>query len=351
MLTGPGTSGRLSPLRSLARPTDPPAPPAKRVLAEGAAEGGLGRTAPIPASPPTPSPPAMGRGRTACGVPCTCLPAAGAPAGRPCLLCLRLVGGLRRLAGVPAPPVTSPPGKVPQGLSRVGVTPSSRPELYWNLQEACRLGEAGQAEGQGSVSASPQDCLQPEEPHGLPSAPEEGGGSGWAPAHRAAPRATADAPAFASCSRRRQAYVHGLGQGWNLGLDTHSLKNPGERGSLLLSLSFLIRQMGRTRPLPRSQVCVKAAQPPAGACAPSAVPFNTPVAAVGFSSSPARAKLAPPSPHPKTVSGRRAFQTELHPSSADPAAPGGCSCRAGRPPLQIPQVPGRPACCGAESQG
>lgn len=59
-LTGPGTSGRLSPLRSLAWPTDPPAPPAKWVPADGAAEGGRGRTAPHPRLPPNSIP--AGRG-------------------------------------------------------------------------------------------------------------------------------------------------------------------------------------------------------------------------------------------------------------------------------------------------
>ena len=137
-----------------------------------------------------------------------------------------------------------------------------------------------------------------------------------------------------ACSRLRQARVHGLGQGLESGPGRPLSEEPWG-GSLLLSLSFLIRQMGRTRSLQRSQVCVKAVQPSAGACAPSAVPFNTPVAPVGFSSSPARAKLAPPSPHPKTVAGRRVFQTDLHPSSADQAAPGGCSCRAGRPPPRV----------------
>lgn len=89
------------------------------------------------------------------------------------------------------------------------------------------------------------------------------------------------------------------GRGWNLGLDAHSLKNLGGRGSLLLSLSFLIRQMGRTRSLQRSQVYAKAAQPSAGACAPSAVPFNTPVAPSGFLILSSQSQACPPQPAPQ----------------------------------------------------
>ena len=61
-----------------------------------------------------------------------------------------------------------------------------------------------------------------------------------------------------------------------------SPKNLAWTGSLRLSLSFLIRRMCRTRPLQRFQVCAKAALLSAGTCAPSSVPFNTPVGSSGF---------------------------------------------------------------------
>ena len=310
--------------------------------------------------------PAAGSGRTADGAPCTRLSAAGAPAGCPCLLGLRLVtpwplrttglpgdhgaAGLTGLAGVPAPPVTSSEGEGPAGpVSRGGPLGLPGRELYCNLEEAHRLGEGGQAEGRGlcprlltglsaargRLTASPL----------CPRRPEARAGP---PAHRAAPRAAADAPPLPPraeprsrrpalsrgspvCSSPRQARVHRLrGRGWNLGLDAHSPKNLAGTGSLLLSLSFVIRRMGRTRPLQRFQVYAKAALLSAGTCAPSSVPFNIPP--VGFSSLSR--------PHPKAVARRRAFQTELHPSSADPAAPGGCSCQAGRPPPRLPRFLG-----------
>ena len=247
-------------------------------------------------------------------------------------------------------PSRHPRGKGLRGLSRVGdhlasravsCTVTSRKHTAWARGARLRDG--------GSVSASSQDCLQPEEgsqpllsarggrrlglgplPTGPPPEPPLTPRlcrPGPSPGAGGQPRA-ADPP---SCSSPRQARVHRLrGRGWNLGLDAHSPKNLAGTGSLLLSLCFVIRRMGRTRPLQRFQVYAKAALLSAGTCAPSSVPFNIPP--VGFSSLSR--------PHPKAVARRRAFQTELHPSSADPAAPGGCSCQAGRPPPRLPRFLG-----------
>lgn len=109
------------------------------------------------------------------GTPCTRLLAPGAPAGRPCLLGLQLVrtiglpgdprtAGLTGLAGVPAPPFTSPQGKGLQGLSHVGCHSASQavsctvtPRKHAAWARGARLRDGG------SVPASSQDCLQPEE--------------------------------------------------------------------------------------------------------------------------------------------------------------------------------------------
>ena len=329
----------------------PPAPLAKWVPAEGEAEGGRGRTAPHPCLPPNSIPAGRGEGAHSCGVPAPVCrqqepqPAAPAssvsgwsPPGQP------LGGGARSLAGVPAPPVMSPPGRArraclawgrhpPPGLSCTG---TSRKHTAWARRARLRDG--------GSVSAPHRTvCSQRKltaSPPRLRRAAARAGPlpTGLPPEPLLTPRPSPPRPSrgVRACSHLRQARVHGLRQGLESGPGRSFSEEPWG-GSLLLSLSFLIHQMGRTRSLQRSQVCVKAVQPSAGACAPSAMPFNTPVAPVGFSSSPARAKLAPPSPHPKTVAGRRAFPTELHPSSADPVAPRGCSCRAGRPLLRFPR--------------
>jgi len=312
--------------------------------------------------------PAAGRGRTADGVPCTRLSAAGAPAGCPCLLGLQLVApwplrtiglpgdpgaaGLTGLAGVPAPPVTSPEGEGPAGpVSRGGPLGLQGHELYRNLEEAHRLGEGGQAEGRG---------LCPRLLTGLPAArgrltasplcPRRPEARAGPPAHRAAPRAAADAPAFAAQGRAQEPEAspepriprlqqpeagpcpQPPGPGLESGPGRPLSEEPCGDGvptseSVFSSVEWAGQGHCKDFRCVQKQPCSRQARVPR-----RQYRLTRLSAPVGFSSLSR--------PHPKAAARRKAFQTELHPSSADPAAPGGCSCQTGRPPPRLPRFLG-----------
>lgn len=64
---------------------------------------------------------------------------------------------------------------------------------------------------------------------------------------------------------------------------TPTPKEPCRGGVPTSESQFSHRQMGRTRPtLQRSRVCAEAALLSADTCAPSSMPFNTPVGSSGF---------------------------------------------------------------------
>ena len=115
MLTGPGTSGRLSPLRSLARTPDPQLPRPSGYQLRGRQKGAVAGQPPIPAAPPTPSPPAVGRGRTAVG--CQHLSAGSRSPSRPPLPPLSLAGR----------PLANPWAGAPEVWLESQPHPSSRP--------------------------------------------------------------------------------------------------------------------------------------------------------------------------------------------------------------------------------
>lgn len=160
-------------------------------------------------------------------------------------------------------------------------------ELYRNPEEACCLGEGGQAEGRG---------LRPRLPTGLSAARGRLTASplrprrlaAWAgpPAHRAAlepplmPRLCRPDPVSVAARGRPVSMASGSGVGiWPW---TPTPQRTLRGGVPTSESQFSHCQMGRTRPLQRSRVCAEAALLSADTCAPSSVPFNMPVGSSGF---------------------------------------------------------------------
>lgn len=133
--------------------------------------------------------------------------------------------GVRGLAGVPAPPVMPPPGKGPQGLSRVGVTPSSSLSCTGTSRKHTAWARRARLRDRGSVSAPHRTgCSQRKlaaSPPRLRRAVARAGPlpTGLPPEPLLTPLPSPPRPSHGvcACSRLRQARVHGLGQGLESG--------------------------------------------------------------------------------------------------------------------------------------